>query len=159
MGGIYLCVPPNQNVGGTCPRVPPSTCNRRPWILDSLGYCVAFFAWSSWLSCFNRTPTLTFSVFLCDSLLSVCQSPWRSTRGNSLQHRKPPCQKPARFIHHVSTQHQHVTDTWRRSDTLSRLLTVLWITHIARKTRLLDVAAQLKRSAHAAMGLAINCAQ
>jgi len=29
----------------------------------------------------------------------------------------------------------------------------------ARKPRLLDVAAQLKRSAHAALGLAINCAQ
>ena len=28
-----------------------------------------------------------------------------------------------------------------------------------RKPRLLDVAAQLKRSAHAALGLAINCAQ
>ena len=28
----------------------------------------------------------------------------------------------------------------------------------ARKPRLLDVAAQLKRSAHAALGLAINCA-
>jgi len=29
----------------------------------------------------------------------------------------------------------------------------------ARKPRLLDVAAQLKRSAHAALGLAVNCAQ
>jgi len=29
----------------------------------------------------------------------------------------------------------------------------------ARKPRLLDVAAQLKRSAHAALGLAINCSQ
>jgi len=29
----------------------------------------------------------------------------------------------------------------------------------AHKPRLLDVAAQLKRSAHAALGLAINCAQ
>ena len=29
----------------------------------------------------------------------------------------------------------------------------------AYKPRLLDVAAQLKRSAHAALGLAINCAQ
>jgi len=56
-GDIYLCVPSNQNVGGRVP--PPPPYNRRPWILDSLGYCVAFFAWSSWLSCFNRTPTLT----------------------------------------------------------------------------------------------------
>jgi len=29
----------------------------------------------------------------------------------------------------------------------------------AHKTRLLDVAAQMKRSAHAALGLAINCEQ
>jgi len=29
----------------------------------------------------------------------------------------------------------------------------------AHVTRLLDVAAQLKRNAHAALGLAINCAQ
>jgi len=29
----------------------------------------------------------------------------------------------------------------------------------ARKPRLLDVAARLKRSAHAALGLAMNCAQ
>jgi len=29
----------------------------------------------------------------------------------------------------------------------------------AHKLRLLDVAAQLKRSAHAALGLAVNCAQ
>jgi len=29
----------------------------------------------------------------------------------------------------------------------------------AHKSRLLDVAAQLKRSAHAALGLAVNCAQ
>jgi len=30
---------------------------------------------------------------------------------------------------------------------------------IAHKPRFLDVAAQLKRSAHAALGLAVNCAQ
>ena len=30
---------------------------------------------------------------------------------------------------------------------------------LAHKPRLLDVAAQLKRSAHTALGLAINCAQ
>jgi len=29
----------------------------------------------------------------------------------------------------------------------------------AQKPRLVDVAAQLKRSAHAALGLAMNCAQ
>ena len=37
---------------------------------------------------------------------------------------------------------------------------VLWMTTLfAHKPRLLDVAAQLKRSAHKALGLAINCAQ
>jgi len=47
---------------------------------------------------------------------------------------------------------------WRRSDTLctSGFMDDVIISH---KPRLLDVAAQLKRSAHAALGLAINCAQ
>ena len=47
---------------------------------------------------------------------------------------------------------------WRRSDTLcsSGFMYDVMFTH---KPRLLDVAAQLKRSAHAALGLAINCAQ
>ena len=47
---------------------------------------------------------------------------------------------------------------WRRSDTLCTsgfMDDVIF----APKPRLLDVAAQLKRSAHAALGLAINCAQ
>ena len=46
---------------------------------------------------------------------------------------------------------------WRRSDTLSTsiFMDVIFI----HKPRLLDVAARLKRSAHAALGLAINCAQ
>ena len=39
------------------------------------------------------------------------------------------------------------------------VLLVLWMTSIAHKPRLLDVAVQLKRSAHAAFGLAKNCAQ
>ena len=42
---------------------------------------------------------------------------------------------------------------WRRSGTSG-----LWTRHFAHKPRLLDVAAQLKRSAHAALGLAIKCA-
>ena len=46
---------------------------------------------------------------------------------------------------------------WRRSDTLCT--SGLWMTSFAQKPRLLDVAAQLKRSAHAASDLAINCAQ
>jgi len=47
---------------------------------------------------------------------------------------------------------------WRRSDTLytSGFMDGVIFAH---KPRLLDVAAQLKRSAHAALGLAINCAQ
>ena len=47
---------------------------------------------------------------------------------------------------------------WRRSDTLctSGFMNDVIFAH---KPRLLDVAAQLKRSAHAALGLAINCVQ
>jgi len=47
---------------------------------------------------------------------------------------------------------------WRRSDTLctSDFMDDVMFTH---KPRLLDVAARLRRSAHAALGLAINCAQ
>ena len=45
---------------------------------------------------------------------------------------------------------------WRRSDTLctSGFMDDVMFAH---KPRLLDVAAQLTRSAHAALGLAINC--
>ena len=47
---------------------------------------------------------------------------------------------------------------WHRSD---KLCTSGFLDDVmsAHKSRLLDVAAQLKRSAHAALGLAINCAQ
>ena len=47
---------------------------------------------------------------------------------------------------------------WRRSDTLctSGYMDDVIFAH---EPRLLDVAAQLKRSAHAALGLAIKCAQ
>jgi len=47
---------------------------------------------------------------------------------------------------------------WWRGDTLctSGFMGDVIFAH---KPRLLDVAAQLKRSAHAALGLAINCAQ
>ena len=47
---------------------------------------------------------------------------------------------------------------WRRSDTLyiSGFMDDVIFAH---KPKLLDVAAQLKRNAHAALGLAINCAQ
>ena len=47
---------------------------------------------------------------------------------------------------------------WRRSDTL-RTSGFMDDVIFAHKPMLLDVAAQLKRSAHAALGLAINCAQ
>jgi len=47
---------------------------------------------------------------------------------------------------------------WRRNDMLctSGFIDVIMFAH---KPRLLDVAAQLKRSAHAALGLDISCAQ
>jgi len=47
---------------------------------------------------------------------------------------------------------------WRRSDMLctSGFMDDVILAH---KPRLLDVAAHLKRSAYAALGLAINCAQ
>ena len=47
---------------------------------------------------------------------------------------------------------------WRRSDTLC---TSVFVDDVifAHKPGLLDVAAQLKRSVHAALGLAMNCAQ
>ena len=47
---------------------------------------------------------------------------------------------------------------WRRSDTL-RTSGFMDDVIFAQKPRLLDVAAQLKRSAHAALGLVTNCAQ
>jgi len=71
------------------------------------------------------------------------------------------------LLNYTSDLHQffmHVTYgrgsvlLWRRSDTLCTpgfMDDVIF----AHKSRLLDVVAQLKRSAHAALGLAINCAQ
>jgi len=47
---------------------------------------------------------------------------------------------------------------WRRSDMLCTYVFMDRVI-VPHKLRLLDVAAQLKRSAHAALGLAINCAQ
>ena len=48
----------------------------------------------------------------------------------------------------------------RRSDTLCRPTSgFMDDVMVAHKSRLLDVAAQLIRSAHAALGLAIDCAQ
>ena len=61
------------------------------------------------------------------------------------------------FFAHVSYGRGSVL-LWRRSDTL-RTSGFMDDVMFAHKPRLLDVAAQLKRSAHAALGLAINCAQ
>jgi len=47
---------------------------------------------------------------------------------------------------------------WRRSDILCTS-GFIYDVMFAHKPRLFDVAAQLKRSAYAALGLAINCAQ
>ena len=61
------------------------------------------------------------------------------------------------FFVHV-TYGRGSVQLWRRNDTLC---TSGFVDDVifAHKPRLLDVAAQLKRSAHAALGLAINCAQ
>jgi len=60
------------------------------------------------------------------------------------------------FFVHVNYGRRSVL--WRRSDTLC---TSGFMDNVifAYKPWLLDVAAQLKRSAHVALGLAINCAQ
>ena len=47
---------------------------------------------------------------------------------------------------------------WQRSDSL-RISGFMDDVIFARKPGLLDVAAQLQRSAHAALGLAVSCAQ
>jgi len=62
-----------------------------------------------------------------------------------------------RFFVHVTCGCGSV-HLWRRSDTLctSGIVDDVIFAH---KPRLLDVAAQLERSAHASLGLAINCAQ
>ena len=64
---------------------------------------------------------------------------------------------PTFFVHVNVTDGRGSVLLWRRSDTLC---TSGFTDDVifARKPRLLDVAAQLKRSAHAALGLAINCA-
>ena len=60
------------------------------------------------------------------------------------------------FVH--ATRDRGSVLVWRRIDTLCTsgfMNDVIF----APKLRLLDVAAQLKRSAHAALGLAVNCTQ
>ena len=62
-----------------------------------------------------------------------------------------------KFFLHVSYGRGSVLP-WRRSDTLCTSGLVDDVI-FAYKTKLFDVAAQLKRSADAALGLAIECAQ
>jgi len=61
------------------------------------------------------------------------------------------------FVVHVSYGRGSVL-FWRRGDTLC-ISGFMDDVIFAQKPRLLGVAAQLKRSAYAALGLAINCAQ
>jgi len=64
-------------------------------------------------------------------------------------------------LHHISAHVTHGRGSvllWRSSDTLCTYGSMDDVI-FAHKPRLLDVAAQLKRNAHAALGLAINCAQ
>jgi len=58
----------------------------------------------------------------------------------------------------VHVAYGHGSVLWRRSDMLCTSGFMDDVT-FAHKPRLLDVAAQLKRSAHAALGLAISCGQ
>jgi len=65
--------------------------------------------------------------------------------------------RSSRFFVHVTYGRGSVL-LWRRSDMLYTSGFTDYVT-FAHKPRLLDVAAQPKNRAHAALGLAINCAQ
>jgi len=52
-----------------------------------------------------------------------------------------------------------VTRSFSGGVVICYVLPVLWTTSFAHKERLLNVAAQLKRSSRVALGLAIKCAQ
>jgi len=90
---------------------------------------------------------MSVSVCLWSVCVFVCP---RSYRGNYTSDLR-------QFFVHVTYGRGSVL-LWRRSDVLctSGFTDDVIFAH---KPRLLDVAAQLKRSAHAALGLAINCAQ
>jgi len=66
------------------------------------------------------------------------------------------CYSARKFVVHVT--YGRGSFFWRRTDTL-RTFGFMDDVPFAHNTKLLGVAAQLKRSAHAALGLAINCAQ
>ena len=85
--------------------------------------------------------------------VSVCVCVCLSAIMSSALHARS---SPIFFIH--VTHGRGSVLIWRRSDTLctSGFMDDVIFAH---KPRLLDVAAQLKRSAHTALGLAINCAQ
>ena len=95
--------------------------------------------------------SIVISVSVC---LSVCVCVCLSTIISSELHVRPLAYQ---FFVHVTYGRGSVL-LWRRSDMLctSGFMDDDIFVH---KPRLLDVAAQLKRSAHAALGLAINCAQ
>jgi len=95
------------------------------------------------------------SVSVCLSVcLSVCVCACVSVRDHIFGNTCPVFTK---FVIHVTYDCGSVL-LWRRNDTLctSGFMGDVIFAH---KPRLPDVAAQLKRSAHAALGLAISCAQ
>ena len=85
---------------------------------------------------------------------SVCVSVCSSVHYQILGTTRPIFTK---FIVHVTCGRGSVL-LWRRSDTL-RSTAFMNDVIFGHKPTLLGVAAQLKRSAHAALGLAISCAQ
>ena len=96
-----------------------------------------------------RVTLIVMSVSVC---LSVCVSVCLSVRDHISGTTRP--------IFKIFMYVTYCCDSvllWRRSGTLCISGFVDDI--IAHKPRLLDVAAQLKRSAHAALGMAIKCAQ
>ena len=90
----------------------------------------------------------------CDECLSVCVCVCLSVRDHIFRTARPIFTK---FFVHV-TYDRGLVILWRRSD---KLCTSGFMNDVifAYRPRLLSVAAQLKRSAHAALGLAMNCAQ
>jgi len=98
---------------------------------------------------------MTVSVSLSLSFsLSVCVCVCLSVPDDSFGTTRPIFTKL--FVH--VTYGRGSVLRWRRSDMLCTS-GFMYDVIFAHEPRSLDVAAQLKRSAHAALGLAINCAQ